>query len=287
MAPVAAITGVGLVELASLESLGVGWREATYLANPRLKVDADATFVSLKLTERGASVVDVNGGGANYDAAFTGEDTRSSHLRFLVHVSMHDRRCRDAAVLFVDVDAQRGLAVAPATTPFRDASHTDGTREPWLADVYDHLIFCDYKHREKRRVALVGAAFECGGRDPRGTQNCFRTESARWRETASTATPVDVHAGQNAGKRKLADDMRKKMLRRAGKLPKVVEPVREGRGSLSVEGRRRAAVQFASSLKDDVKHEAHQQSLGGQFGPYPDAFAHALRLLGARACQDC
>ena len=50
------------------------------LANPRLKVDADATFVSLKLTERGAPVVDVTGGGANYDASFTGEDTRSSHL---------------------------------------------------------------------------------------------------------------------------------------------------------------------------------------------------------------
>jgi hypothetical protein len=162
-----------LVELASLESLGVGWREATYLANPRLKVDADATFVSLKLTERGASVVDVNGEGGNYDAAFTGEDTRSSHLRFLVHVSMHDRRCRDAAVLFVDVDPQRGLAVAPARTPFETRAVPQDVREPWLADVYNNLIFCDYKHREKRRVALVGAAFECGGRDPRGTQNCL------------------------------------------------------------------------------------------------------------------
>ena len=171
-----------LVELASLERLGVGWREATYLANPRLKVDADASFVSLKLTERGASVVDVNGGGGNYDAAFTGEDTRSSHLRFLVHVSMHDRRCRDAAVLFVDIDAQKGLAVAPAKTPFETRAITDDRREPWLADVYDHLTFCDYKHREKRRVALVGAAFECGGQNA-GADSA--SVSARFRTSIS------------------------------------------------------------------------------------------------------
>ena len=87
---------------------------------------------------------------------------------------------------------------------------------------------------------------------------------------------VDVHAGQNAGKRKLADDMRKKMLRRAGKLPRVVEPAREGRGSLSVEGRRRAAVQFAESLKDDVSNAKPPTITAVQFGPYPDAFAHAF-----------
>ena len=171
-----------LVELASLESLGVGWREATYLANPRLKVDADASFVSLKLTEQGASVVDVNGDGARYDAAFTGEDTRSSHLRFLVHVSMHDRRCRDAAVLFVDFDSQRGRAVKPLTTPFETRAIADGTREPWLASVYNHLAFCDYKHREKRRVALVGAAFECGGQNA-GADSA--SVSARFRTSIS------------------------------------------------------------------------------------------------------
>ena len=87
---------------------------------------------------------------------------------------------------------------------------------------------------------------------------------------------VDVHAGQNAGKRKLADDMRKKMLQRAGKLPKVVETVREGRGSLSVEGRRRAAAKFASSLKDDVARTRQPTITSVQFGPYPDAFAHAF-----------
>jgi hypothetical protein len=65
----------------------------------------------------------------------------------------------------VDVDSQRGLAVAPAKTPFETRAITDDRREPWLADVYDHLTFCDYKHREKRRVALVGAAFECGGQN--------------------------------------------------------------------------------------------------------------------------
>ena len=87
---------------------------------------------------------------------------------------------------------------------------------------------------------------------------------------------VDVHAGQNAGKRKLADDMRKKMLQRAGKLPKVVDTVREGRGSLSVEGRRRAAEKFASSLKDDVARTRQPTITSVQFGPYPDAFAHAF-----------
>jgi hypothetical protein len=233
-----------LVELASLESLGVGWREATYLANPRLKVDEDALFVSLKLTPMGASVRDTNGDGVQYDASFQKEDTRSAHLRFLVHVSMHDKRCRDAAVLFVDVDSKRGLAVAPARTPFETRAIADEKREPWLSNIYNHLTFCDYKHREKRRVALVGAAFECGG--------------------------------QNAGKRKLQEDMHKKMLQRAGKLPKGVETVREGRGSLSVEGRRRAAASFALSLKDDVARTKPPPIKEVAFGPYPDAFASAF-----------
>ena len=79
-----------------------------------------------------------------------------------------------------------------------------------------------------------------------------------------------------AGKRKLADDMRKKMLQRAGKLPKVVDAGREGRGSLSVEGRRRAAAKFASSLKDDVARTNPPTITSVQFGPYPDAFAHAF-----------
>ena len=70
--------------------------------------------------------------------------------------------------------------------------------------------------------------------------------------------------------------MRKKMLRRAGKLPKVVGTVREGRGSLSVEGRRRAAVQFAESLKDDVARAKAPTITAVQFGPYPDAFASAF-----------
>ena len=87
---------------------------------------------------------------------------------------------------------------------------------------------------------------------------------------------VDFHPGQNAGKRKLADDMRKKMLRRAGKLPLPVKTAREGRGSLSVEGRRRAAVQFASSLKDDVARARPPPIKEVAFGPYPDAFAHAF-----------
>ena len=87
---------------------------------------------------------------------------------------------------------------------------------------------------------------------------------------------VDFHPGQNAGKRKLADDMRKKMLRRAGKLPLPVKTVREGRGSLSVEGRRRAAVRFASSLKDDVARTRPPPIKEVAFGPYPDAFAHAF-----------
>ena len=214
------------------------------MANPRLKVDEDASFVSLKLTGMGASVRDATGDGAHYDAVFTSEDTRSAHLRFLVHVSMHDKRCRDAAVLFVDVDPQRGLAVKPKRTPFETRAITDDKREPWLADVYHHLRFCDYKHREKRRVALVGAAFECGG--------------------------------QNAGKRKLQEDMHKKMLQRAGKLPKVVETVREGRGSLSVVGRRRAAAEFAESLKDDVARTRQPPIKEVAFGPYPDAFASAF-----------
>ena len=176
------------------------------MANPRLKVDADASFVSLKLTAMGASVVDVNGDGARYDAAFTGEDTRSSHLRFLVHVSMHDRRCRDAAVLFVDIDPQRGLAVAPARTPFETRAVPQDVREPWLADVYDHLTFCDYKHREKRRVALVGAAFECGGCDlcgnqiwgaPRHRRDVVPvTASARWR---GDSTPSTRRCHRNCG----------------------------------------------------------------------------------------
>ena len=78
-----------------------------------------------------------------------------------------------------------------------------------------------------------------------------------------------------AGKRKLADDMRKKMLQRAGKLPKVVGTVREGRGSLSVEGRRRAAASFALSLKDDVARARSPPIKEVAFGPYPDAFASA------------
>ena len=149
------------------------------MANPRLKVDGDATFASLKLTAMGASVRDTTGDGAHYDAAFQKEDTRSAHLRFLVHVSMNVKRCRDAAVLFVDVDSKRGLAVKPLNTPFETRSITDVKREPWLADVYNHLTFCDYKHREKRRVALVGAAFECGGQnagaDSASVSERFRT----------------------------------------------------------------------------------------------------------------
>jgi hypothetical protein len=181
-----------LVELASLEQIGVGWREAPFLANPRLKVDEDASFVSLKLTEMGASVRDATGDGANYDAAFTSEDTRSAHLRFLVHVSVNDKRCRDAAVLFVDIDPQRGLAVAPARTPFETRAVPQDVTEPWLANVYSHLTFCDYKHREKRRVALVGAAFECGGQnagaDSAYVSARFRTSSSRrWRLHETTS----------------------------------------------------------------------------------------------------
>ena len=104
----------------------------------------------------------------------------------------------------------------------------------------------------------------------------MRRSRPAWNSKLHRLDGVDFHAGQNAGKRKLADDMRKKMLRRAGKLPKVVEPVREGRGSLSVEGRRRAAVQFASSLKDDVARTNPPTITSVQFGPYPDAFAHAF-----------
>ena len=74
----------------------------------------------------------------------------------------------------------------------------------------------------------------------------------------------------------MQEDMRKKMLQRAGKLPKVVETVREGRGSLSVSGRRRAATKFASSLKDDVARAKSPTITSVQFGPYPDAFAHAF-----------
>ena len=70
--------------------------------------------------------------------------------------------------------------------------------------------------------------------------------------------------------------MRKKMLQRAGKLPKVVEAVRGGRGSLSVEGRRRAAEKFASSLQDDVARTRPPPIKEVAFGPYPDAFAHAF-----------
>ena len=80
----------------------------------------------------------------------------------------------------------------------------------------------------------------------------------------------------HAGKRKLQEDMHKKMLQRAGKLPKVVETVREGRGSLSVEGRRRAAVKFAESLKDDVARTRQPTITQVAFGPYPDAFASAF-----------
>ena len=204
--------------------------------------------------------------------------TRSSHLRFLVHVSMHDKRCRDAAVLFVDIDAQRGRAVKPSKTPFETRAISRRQEEPWLADVYNNLIFCDYKHREKRRVALVGAAFECGGRDPRGTQE---HASARRRENSTGRCP----RRPERGKRKLADDMRKKMLRRAGKLPKVVEPARGGRGSLSVEGRRRAGgYKIRSSLRGRrIKHEATNNRFV-QFGPYPDG--RPRRLLGARPCED-
>ena len=80
-----------------------------------------------------------------------------------------------------------------------------------------------------------------------------------------------------AGKRKLEQDMRKKMLQRAGKLPKPVATVsHEGRGSLSVAGRRRAATKFAEALKDDVARTRQPTITSVQFGPYPDAFAHAF-----------
>ena len=70
--------------------------------------------------------------------------------------------------------------------------------------------------------------------------------------------------------------MRKKMLKRAGRLPVVEAVPTEGRGSLSVAGRRRAATKFAESLKDDVSNTKPPTITGVAFGPYPDAFAHAF-----------
>ena len=70
--------------------------------------------------------------------------------------------------------------------------------------------------------------------------------------------------------------MRKKMLKRAGRLPVVEAVPTEGRGSLSVIGRRRAAAQFAESLKDDVAHTRSPKITEVAFGPYPDAFANAF-----------
>ena len=70
--------------------------------------------------------------------------------------------------------------------------------------------------------------------------------------------------------------MRKKMLKRAGKLPVVEAVPTEGRGSLSVSGRRRAAEKFAESLKDDVTRAKAPPIKEVAFGPYPDAFAHAF-----------
>ena len=70
--------------------------------------------------------------------------------------------------------------------------------------------------------------------------------------------------------------MRKKMLKRAGRLHEPVPVPHEGRGSLSVIGRRRAAVKFAESLKDDVTRAKAPPIKEVAFGPYPDAFAHAF-----------
>ena len=70
--------------------------------------------------------------------------------------------------------------------------------------------------------------------------------------------------------------MRKKMLKRAGRLPVVEAVPTEGRGSLSVSGRRRAAAKFADSLKDDVARAKAPTITGVAFGPYPDAFASAF-----------
>jgi len=147
-----------LLELKSLEEAGVAWREATLLENPRLRVGADATFVALGLTGKGAVVRGAEGGAISYDARFNG-DSRAAQLRFLVHVGTGDRRCRDAAVLFVGLDANRGRAVPPLRTPALSRDLPVAS-EAWLALP---LTVCAYKHREKRRVALVGAAFECGG----------------------------------------------------------------------------------------------------------------------------
>ena len=70
--------------------------------------------------------------------------------------------------------------------------------------------------------------------------------------------------------------MRKKMLKRAGRLHEPVPVPHEGRGSLSVSGRRRAAEKFAESLKDDVSNTKPPPIKEVAFGPYPDAFASAF-----------
>ena len=85
------------------------------------------------------------------------------------------------------------------------------------------------------------------------------------------------------GKRKLADDMRKKMLAgREAALP--VEPAREGRGSLSVEGG--GARRYDSPDRDDVASNTPTSTITARdSAPTPPSLA-PFRLLGARAREE-
>ncbi|KAH8053389.1 hypothetical protein JL722_9617 [Aureococcus anophagefferens] len=115
-----------IVDTKSLDEIGVDWREATFLENPRLAVD-DAAAGSASCWRRTTA-------------------TRAA-----------------AAVVLVGLDGDRGRpAPRRRRAPRGAARDPDGDPEPWLAAAEQAARYCGYKHREKRRVALLASHLECG-----------------------------------------------------------------------------------------------------------------------------
>ena len=135
----------------------------------QIAVDDGAAFVRVAATPTGAAVRDVRafrdgagGATAYYDAG--GLATRSERLRFLLAAHDGDARAAAAAVVLLGLDGDRGRPAPPGDGAPHAARprDPDGDPEPWLAAAEQAARYCGYKHREKRRVALLASHLECG-----------------------------------------------------------------------------------------------------------------------------
>ncbi|EGB11086.1 hypothetical protein AURANDRAFT_71010 [Aureococcus anophagefferens] len=260
-----------IVDTKSLDEIGVDWREATFLENPRLAVDDAAAFVRVAATPTGAAVRDVRaardgagGATAYYDAG--GLATRSERLRFLLAAHDGDARAAAAAVVLLGLDGDRGRPAPPGDGAPHAARprDPDGDPEPWLAAAEQAARYCGYKHREKRRVALLASHLECGAQ--------LATEAKLQRHLAA----------------KRAARLRNKELRARG-LPEdaddeAADPYAEVPGDevddgakpdmLSRPGRQRRSAAFAARLADVVSRLAPPKPPHRRvFGPVPSGFA--------------